>query len=250
MCTLAILRRPGTRHPLVVAANRDERLDRPATGPRRWDDPVPFVAGRDEQAGGTWLGVNAHGLVVGLTNHWTGRAPDPDRASRGDVVRDLLQATSIAALRERLAQRDPRATNPFLLLAAARSGEAFWAASAAGLEAREIDRPVFALGNEPPDVDPGHRARTLGRDVTGLTGDDPETLRDALRERLARHDGDRGPRVSVCVHTDRGYGTVSSQIILLGIDPADDALWAAAGPPCTTDFRDHGAILRAVTHRA
>ena len=32
----------------------------------RWDDPVPFEAGRDEKAGGTWMGANAHGLVVGL----------------------------------------------------------------------------------------------------------------------------------------------------------------------------------------
>jgi len=250
VCTLALLRRPGARHPLVIAANRDEQIDRPASGPRLWDDPVPFVAGRDERAGGTWLGVNAHGIVVGLTNHWTGTPPDPGRASRGDVVRSLLQSESIQDLRQRLADRDPEATNPFLLLAAARTGDAFWTSSAGGLEPRSIDTPVFALGNEPPDVDPGQRARTLGRGVTGLETDDAEALRAALASRLAHHDGDGGPRTSVCVHTDRGYGTVSSMIVLLGVVPADDGLWAAPGSPCTTVFQDHGALLRGLTGNA
>lgn len=247
MCTLAILRRPEARFPLVVAANRDESLERPATGPLRWDEPVPFVAGRDELAGGTWLGVNRHGLVVGLTNHWTGAAPDPAKASRGDVVRDLLQAESVEALRTRLAVWDPAATNPFLLLAAARDGQALWAASADGLRPRTIDTPVFALGNEMPDVDPGHRARALGADVARLDLDEPGELRSALAARLARHDGDRGPRESVCVHTDRGYGTVSSQIILLGGVAGDDFLWSAPGPPCTAAFADHTPLLRGVT---
>lgn len=40
--------------PLVIAANRDERLDRPASGPTRWAGEK-FFAPRDEQAGGTWL---------------------------------------------------------------------------------------------------------------------------------------------------------------------------------------------------
>mgnify|MGYP006283632751 CR=1 FL=1 len=244
MCTLALLRRPGARFPLVVAANRDERLDRPSTPPLRWDDPVPFVGGRDELAGGTWLGVNAHGLVIGLTNHWTGIPPDPERASRGDVVRSLLQSRSLDEVRERLAARDSGATNPFLLLAASRDGDALWTASADGLRVRPIDDGVFALGNEAPDVDPGHRARTWRRGVGALDTDDPEALRATLADRLAHHDGDRGPRESVCVHTDRGYGTVSSLIVLLGRSAADDRLWSAPGPPCTAVFTDHADLLR------
>ena len=153
----------------------------------------------------------------------------------------------MADLRAKLAARDPAATNPFLLLAAARDGEALWAASADGLSPRDVESPVFALGNELPDVDPGHRARTLGDRVQELTTDDPDALSTGLAARLAHHADDRGPRTSVCVHTDRGYGTVSSQIVLLGHERTDDHLWAAAGPPCTAEFVARHELLRTLT---
>jgi len=249
VCTLALVRRPGSRYPLVVAANRDEAIDRPSTGPLVWDDPIPFVGGRDEVAGGTWLGLNAHGLVIGLTNHWTGRPPDPERASRGGIVRGLLQCRDLDEVGRALRARDPEDTNPFLLLAADRGGGASWTASADGMGLCPVTEPVFALGNESPENDPGHRARTLG---TGLeselarAGDDPDRIRRLLAARLARHGGDHGPQRSVCVHTDRGYGTVSSSIFLLGHTPDDDRYWAASGPPCTVTHVDHTHLLEAL----
>lgn len=245
MCTLALVRRPGARYPLIVAANCDEKIDRPSRDPLVWDDPVPFVGGRDEVAGGTWLGLNVHGVLVGLTNHWTGHAPDPSRASRGGIVRSLLQCRDLDEVRRALGVRDPEATNPFLLLAAARDGDALWTASTDGLELRTITGDVFALGNEFPRDDPGHRARTLGTGLAGeLADDDPEAIHRRLAARLSRHDGDRGPARSVCVHTDRGYGTVSSSIFLLGHTPDEDHYWAADGPPCTTPYTDRTPLLR------
>ena len=250
MCTLALIRRRIEGFPLVVAANRDEALDRPATGPRLWDDPVPFVAGRDERAGGTWLGINAHGVVVGLTNHWSGRPPDPDLASRGGIVRDLLRHRDLDELRRALAALDPRATNPYLLLAAHREGEALWAASVEELQPHAIDAPVFALGNQLPHEDGGGRVRRLADGVASLDGARPGTvpgpLVARLRHHLSGHSPDRGPADSVCVHTDRGYGTVSSTILLLADDPAHDELHHAPGPPCRTPFEDHGSVLRSL----
>lgn len=247
MCTLAVVRGRSERYPLVIAANRDENFTRPSTPPLLWPAPVRFVGGRDELAGGTWLGVNEHGLVVGLTNHWTGEAPDPQRASRGGVVHDLLAAPDLDALRSALAARDPRATNPFLLIAASRSGEAWWTSSAEGLVVHPIEDAVFALGNQTPPLDPTARARRLGdglEDLVTTHGADSAALVAALTTRLGTHHGDRGPLESVCVHTDRGYGTVSSTILLLGRDPASDELHHAPGAPCTHRFDDHTELLR------
>lgn len=246
MCTLALVRGMSTRFPLVIAANRDESLTRPSTPPLLWPAPIRFVGGRDELAGGTWLGVNAQGLVVGLTNHWTGEIPDPQRASRGGVVHDLLAAPDLDALRSALALRDPRSTNPFLLIAAARSGEAWWTSSAEGLVVHPIEEAVFALGNQTPAEDRSARAHRLGGglgDQVAAHGDDPSALVAALAARLGTHHGDRGPLESVCVHTDRGYGTVSSTILLLGRDPVHDELHHAPGAPCTTRFENHSALL-------
>ena len=247
MCTLALVRRAGSRFPVIVAANRDEFVDRPSTGPLVWDDPVRFVAGRDEVAGGTWMGVNEHGLVVGLTNHWTGVPPDPSLASRGDVVRQALQARDLDEVAGWLAGRDPAATNPFLLLAVERSGRAFWTGSTQRLRPHTIENQSFALGNQLPLADPGHRARRLGEGLLeALDGpdDDPDRLRKVLVRRLAHHVGDRGPATSVCVHTDRGFGTVSSTVLLLGAEAGDDRLWSASGPPCTSHFADRTELLR------
>jgi uncharacterized protein with NRDE domain len=69
MCTLIVSIRQHDAVPLVVAANRDELLTRPARGPFKWKG-LPFVAPRDEQAGGSWLGLTTRGLFVGVTNRF------------------------------------------------------------------------------------------------------------------------------------------------------------------------------------
>ena len=53
---------------MVVVANRDEYYDRLTQGPHQLAHTPAIWGGRDTRAGGTWLGVNTHGLVIGLTN--------------------------------------------------------------------------------------------------------------------------------------------------------------------------------------
>ena len=65
MCTLALLV-PPPGGVLQVAANRDEWLKRPAAAPAVWTEG--WLAPKDLEAGGTWLGLNAQGLFVGVTN--------------------------------------------------------------------------------------------------------------------------------------------------------------------------------------
>jgi uncharacterized protein with NRDE domain len=55
MCTFILLLRPGTRWPVLVAANRDEMLDRIWAPPAaHWPDQPGIVGGLDRLAGGTW----------------------------------------------------------------------------------------------------------------------------------------------------------------------------------------------------
>jgi uncharacterized protein with NRDE domain len=61
MCLVLFAYDPQSRHPLVVAANRDEFYARPARSAHFWDDPPDILAGRDLSAGGTWLGVSRSG---------------------------------------------------------------------------------------------------------------------------------------------------------------------------------------------
>ena len=120
MCTLAVEFAPDSALPLLVAANRDEALDRPATGPALREGPIRFIAPRDEKALGTWLGMNGRGLFVGITNRF-GQRPDPARLSRGALVWESLAQPSAEALHRALSTLDVRRYNPFHLLYADRS---------------------------------------------------------------------------------------------------------------------------------
>ena len=68
MCLILFAYRVRPEMPLIVAANRDEYHNRPAQSAHFWPDAPDMLAGRDEFAGGTWLGVNRHGRFAAVTN--------------------------------------------------------------------------------------------------------------------------------------------------------------------------------------
>jgi len=84
MCLIAFHWQPGAEQPLVMAANRDEFHARPtsALGWRDW--PAGPLAGRDEQAGGTWMAVGHKGRFAAITNFRDPEAASGTR-SRGEL---------------------------------------------------------------------------------------------------------------------------------------------------------------------
>src|ERR671932_1766584 len=117
MCTVVLLRRPGHRWPLILAANRDEMIGRPAKPPgRHWPDRADVVAGLDELAGGSWLGLNDSGVVAGVLNRHGTLGPAEGRRSRGELVLEALDHADAAEAAEALAALEPRAYRPFNLV--------------------------------------------------------------------------------------------------------------------------------------
>src|SRR5258708_40092048 len=83
MCTLVILRRPEHAWPVVIGANRDEMIDRPAKPPgRHWPDRAEAVAGIDLLAGGSWLGRHGSGRASPAVDRQGSLRPAPGRPSR------------------------------------------------------------------------------------------------------------------------------------------------------------------------
>ena len=78
MCTLAIYFQVFPDYPVVIAANRDEYLARPALPPTTLLEHPHVVGGKDLQASGTWLGINQYGLVAGLLNRRRTDYGDPE----------------------------------------------------------------------------------------------------------------------------------------------------------------------------
>ncbi|MBL8002290.1 MAG: NRDE family protein [Flavobacteriales bacterium] len=91
MCLIVLAYRVHPHYPLIVAANRDEFRMRPAAPAHFWDDAPELVAGRDLQAGGTWLGITRSGRFAALTNHRDLRRAPLQGPSRGHLVRQALE---------------------------------------------------------------------------------------------------------------------------------------------------------------
>ncbi|MGE8144414.1 NRDE family protein [Pseudomonas frederiksbergensis] len=89
MCLIVFAWRPGHAQPLIVAANRDEFYARPTQPLAQWAHASHVHAGRDLEAGGTWLGVGANGRFAALTNIRDPGQP-ASRKSRGELVAGFL----------------------------------------------------------------------------------------------------------------------------------------------------------------
>lgn len=87
MCTLVVMHRTLKNFPIVVAANRDERLDRPSEPPQLRQFGI--LAPKDLMRGGTWIGVNKFGVFAGLTNRSDVKSR-PVCMSRGEIVMQAL----------------------------------------------------------------------------------------------------------------------------------------------------------------
>ncbi|HRP80757.1 MAG TPA: NRDE family protein, partial [Flavobacteriales bacterium] len=83
MCLIALAYKAHPRFPLIVAANRDEFMDRPTEPAHWWKDAPGIFAGRDKRAGGTWMGINRRGRFAAITNYRQMQMQFPAGPSRG-----------------------------------------------------------------------------------------------------------------------------------------------------------------------
>ncbi len=222
MCTFVILRRPGHDWPVLVGANRDEMIGRPWQPPaRHWRDRPEVVAGLDELAGGSWFGVNDHGVLAGILNRFGSLGPAPGLRSRGELVLEALDHADAAAAARALADLDPRAYRTFnLILADTR--EAFWLkhADPSGtlpIELREI-KPGLAMIAAGDLDDETPRLRRYRPLFERAPPPEPGAGDWATWETLLADDHpnpDDGAADSMRFLTPEGFGTVSSALAAL-----------------------------------
>jgi len=243
--------------PLIVAANRDERFDRPAipmtvlrsSGPR-------ILGGQDQLAGGTWLAVNEHGVVAGLTNQPSADGRDPTKRSRGELpLAFAVHRTATEAVDAVSAELDTAAYNPCWMLVGDRAALFAIGISGAGKpEVEQLDPGLHVLENAPlrqESAKSGFVRRLVVQAQAGQAAQDAGATVAALESVLGDHQPsvpeprtDATGRVwppslsAACVHAD-GYGTRSAMIVSV---PAADrglpAVLVADGPPCQAPMQD------------
>ena len=124
MCLIAFHYDPTSVMPLVLIANRDEYHQRPTLPLAEWPDAPGLFAGRDLQAGGTWLAVHRNGRMAAITNvRAPGMEAPPQAPSRGHLVRAALEAPDLEAWLHQ-ARDEAQAYAGFNLLVGSPSG--FW----------------------------------------------------------------------------------------------------------------------------
>ena len=241
MCTLAVAWRVDRRWPVVVAANRDERLGRPAEGwaLRGLPGGGRMAAPRDVRAGGTWIGVSARGVFAGLTNYhaplpWY---PDLSRRSRGELVGLALAAGSAAAAREALRGTDGAHWNPFHLLVADGERAFLWWHDGEAGALVDLDPGLHVVTERSP-----RGACPRGELVRARWPLDPSPPR--LRELLTVHAPP--PESATCIHRDPEYGTRSAAVLRLAPELRSSELYASDVRPCLAPLEDLSDLLAAL----
>ena len=207
MCLIVLGFQVHENVPLLVAANRDEFHARPTRDADWWPDMPDVLAGRDLQAGGTWLGVHRSGRFAAVTNYHDDHPPPTTLESRGRLVTDYLRGTLDPMVYLQTIEGDAFAGFNLLLGDTSTLGYL----TNRGIGVRELPPGIYGLSNASLDSswDKVERSKERLAALVALgDADDP-----ALFELLADN-GDGSIRAPFVIDAD--YGTRCSTIVRAG----------------------------------
>lgn len=224
MCLILLAHRVHPRYPLVIAANRDEFHARPTASSHFWQVPGGILAGRDLEAGGTWLGLNSRGRFAAITNV-SEKAEDGSWLSRGDLVQQFLAGeASTPAFAEGIDGRHYRGFNLLLW-----DGDALAYTSNRGTP-ETLQPGIYGLANAGLGEDRfkvGRGTDTLAAAID--TAADDDALISALLSLLSDRTPPEAPErrrvpgmsdamqraLGACFIVGESYGTRASTVVLL-----------------------------------
>jgi uncharacterized protein with NRDE domain len=173
MCLLVVAWRMHPRYRLVVAGNRDEFHERPTAPLGWWADEPRIVAGRDQRAGGTWLGLARSGRFGLVTNFRDANGAPPGAPSRGQFVPGFLRRTDAApGFLDELSREAARYAGFNLLVGDAH--QLHYYTNADGERPRPLAPGIYGLSNHRLDEPWPKLVRTRERFSATLAEDDPE----------------------------------------------------------------------------
>ncbi|MBM3108374.1 NRDE family protein [Pseudomonas sp. V1] len=236
MCLIVFAWRPGHDQPLIVAANRDEFYARPSRMLAAWDDAPGVYAGRDLEAGGTWLGVGPTGRFAALTN-----IRDPQAAlgtrSRGELAAAFLRAElGVEAYLDQVASRSQQYSGFNLLVG---DSTTLGYLNAREAQVQLLDGGVYGLSNAGLDTAWPKLIKARAGLQQHLADPQPEQLLALLGDSAQAADSDL-PETGVGLGTERllssvfiasqNYGTRASTVLIVGADGRRRLVERSFGP--------------------
>src|SRR5262249_29429950 len=187
-----------------------------------------------------WLGVNASGLLVAVTNRRKSRPPQRPR-SRGLLVRELLETyrsavEAVRAAEAALAQGERDGCN--LVCVDARDALVIHAGDSLGTIA--LSAGVHVLANRDMDGPDDRRVVHVRQRLQAEVGPDAQQCLNALRRACA----DGGPEGAPICFRGAERGTVSSSLLVLRPELGDGQYLHAQGPPDQVPYADYSILLR------
>jgi len=243
MCLLAIQFQTVDRAPILVAHNREEYFDRPTQAPKIQSGKPRVICGIDRKAGGTWLGVNQHGLFLAVANRRKRIVPSEPR-SRGVLCRELLALRTAGEAAEHAARE--LATGCYAganyVCADAESGAVVYGGDQ--IEIVPLVPGLHLLSNHNLNDPRDARQEFIRRQLTLQKLDSAVTFLAVASRAFARKPDASGRRGAVVLGEE--YGTVSSTLLSLPSRIQNAIYQYAPGPPCTRAYDDYSALLRQV----
>jgi uncharacterized protein with NRDE domain len=191
-----------------------------------WEDASQVLAGRDLEAGGSWLGITRGGRFAALTNYRDPSRHQLEAPSRGRLVSRFL--TSLVSAEEAAAELVDQGAeyNGFNMVVG--DGRELWYAGNRGARPVRLDRGIYALSNHLLDS-PWPKVVRLKAGLKGALGQSgpltPEGFRHLLEDRHLPEDAEL-PDTGVGLELERllapacivspDYGTRSSTVIMVG----------------------------------
>lgn len=246
MCLMAVLYRLVPESPILVAANREEYYDRPSQPPSIQSGKPRVLCGLDQRAGGTWLGVNQHGMFVGVCSRRSNGEQLGARA-RGLLAREVLRTGSARkgvdkAMEEMLSDRFESLN---MVICDAESGWVIHADQEP--EVVPLEEGLNIIGNQDVNDPTDERVRLAHRLLTLQMLDSPVKFLAVASKVFARAPSPAGRPTMVSRGND--YGTVSSTLIALSPKPRDAIFQFASGAPDQAKYEDYSPMLRDILSR-
>jgi hypothetical protein len=246
MCILAIQYQLVPDSPILVAANREEYYDRPSQPPSIQSGKPRILCGIDQQAGGTWLGVNQNGMFVACCNRMKLIPPVAPR-SRGVLCRELLRCGSarhaVDQAMDEITSGKYDGANYVIA-----DSESAWAVHAGDeLNVVELEEGLSIISNNDVNDSRDERVQLAYRLLTLQTLDSPVKFLAVASKVFARAPSPPGRPTMVLRGKERG--TVSSTLISLGKKPRDAIYQFANGAPDLVKYEDYSPMLRDILSR-
>jgi len=225
MCSIIILRQSDSEWPLIIGANRDEMSSRQCLPPgRHWEDRPNIFAGKDLEAGGSWLGINDDGVVAAIMNRMDSLGPMENKRTRGELVLEALDHSDASESLNALIEIEKDSFRGFNMVIADNLN-AYWIKSDEDTSFIEYfnlpDGLSMITAYDRNDLSSGRIKNYLSKfSLATIPQPNKDEWQDWETLLGSTYSNDNNPLSAMCIKTNMGFQTVSSCLVAVpGFQP-------------------------------